>query len=83
MTPSFTYRAVSTRLRPAARTRNVLHTMLWKFFVIDFTRVDTDKLRFEPTHPWKAAVLRVDSKVQARHAFLSRQATDALEHPRP
>ena len=42
-----------------------LHTMLWKLFPIDFTRVDTDKLKFEPKRPWRAAVIRLERKFQA------------------
>ena len=53
--------------------------MLWKFFLIDFTRVDTDKLKFEPTRLWRAAVLRVHRKFQARHTFLTQQVTDSVD----
>jgi hypothetical protein len=56
----------------------VLHTVLWKFFLIDFTRVDTDKLKFKPERPWRAAVQRVDRKFRARHTFLTQQANDAV-----
>ena len=53
--------------------------MLLKFFLIDFTRVDTDKLKFEPARPWRAAVQRVNRKFQARHTFLTQQAKDAVD----
>ena len=43
--------------------------MLWKFFLIDFTRVDTEKIKFEPKRPWRAAVLRLERKFHARHTF--------------
>ena len=56
-----------------------LYIMLWKFFLIDFTRVDTDNLKFEPGRPWRAAVLRVHRKFQVRHTFLTRQVTDAVD----
>ena len=56
-----------------------LHTVLWKFFLIDFTRVDTDNLKFEAARPWRAAVLRVERKFRARHTFLTQQATDAAD----
>ena len=56
-----------------------LHTMLWKFFLIDFTRVDTDKLVFEPKRPWRAAVLRLERKFQARHTFLVQQVQNAID----
>ena len=56
----------------------VLHTVLWKFFLIDYTRVETDKLKFEPARPWRAAVQRVDRKFRARHTFLAQQAKDAV-----
>ena len=74
--------AISTRLRlpPGLAT---LFVMLWKFFLVDFTRVDTDKLKIEPIRPWRAAVLRTNRKFQARHTFLSRQAIDAMDLGRP
>jgi hypothetical protein len=74
--------AISTRqtLPPGLA---VLHTVLWKFFLIDFTRVDTDKLKFEPARPWRAAVLRVDRKLRARHTFLVQQARDAADLGKP
>ena len=53
--------------------------MPWKFFLIDFTRVDTDKLKFEPRRPWRAAVLRLERKFQARLTFLTQQVTDAID----
>ena len=55
----------------------ILHTVLWKFFVIDFTRVDTDNYKFDPARPWRATVMRADRKFRARHTFLSQQARDA------
>jgi len=69
--------AVSTRLTLPPGLA-VLHTVLWKFFLIDFTRVDTDKLKFKPERPWRAAVQRVDRKFRARHTFLTQQAKDAV-----
>ena len=56
-----------------------LFVVLWKFFLIDFTRVDTDNLRFEPKRPWRAAVLRVHRKFQVRHTSLTQQVTDAVD----
>ena len=70
--------AISTRLTLPPGLA-ALFIMLWKFFLIDFTRVDTDKLKFKPGRPWRAAVLRLHRKFQARHTLLTQQVTDALD----
>ena len=74
--------AISTRLTLPPGLA-ALHTMLWKFFLIDFTRVDTDSYKFKPDRPWHAAVLRMERKFQARRTFLTRQAVDAADLGKP
>ena len=60
-----------------------LHTMMWKFFLIDYTRVDTDKLTFDPTRIWKAAVYRFENKIRARHTYLENRTRRATNLGRP
>ena len=53
-------------------------TMVWKFFLVDFVRVDTDKLRFDPDRIWRAAVRRLETKISARTTFLIRRSVKAV-----
>jgi hypothetical protein len=55
-----------------------LHTMMWKFFLIDYTRVDTDKITFDPGRIWKAAVFRLENKIRARHTYLENRTSRAI-----
>ena len=52
--------------------------MVWKFLLIDFVKVDTEKASFKPENVWKAAVLRLHRKVEARFTFLSERSESAL-----
>ena len=52
--------------------------MVWKFLLIDFVKVDTEKASFKPENIWKAAVLRLNRKVEARFTFLSERSDNAL-----
>ena len=53
---------------------SVLHCVLWKFVIIAFVQVDTDKAEFKPDAIWKAAVTRTHNKIAARHKYLERRA---------
>ena len=52
--------------------------MLWKFLLIDFVRVDTDKLRFDPDRVWRAAVRRLEVKISSRTTYLIRRSIKAV-----
>ena len=63
-----------------------LHTMLWKFFLIAFVKVDTENAKFEPENIWKAAVGRLQRKIEARIAHLRDRTQTAVclgNNPQP
>ena len=76
--PSFIYLGLTDSHQVLPPGLSVLHTMVWKFFLIDFVKVDTENAKFKPENVWRAAVLRVQRKIEARHTFLSDRLADAL-----
>ena len=44
---------------------SALHVILWKFALIAFTRVDTEKEEFKPDRVWKQAVRRWEVRLKA------------------
>ena len=57
----------------------VLHTMVWKFFIIEFVKVDTEGATYDPTKIWKAAVGRFQNKVEARLTYLNDRTRDSVD----
>ena len=53
---------------------SVLHCILWKFVIIAFVQVDTNKAEFKPDVIWQAAVTRLHNKITARHEYLVRRS---------
>ena len=78
MTPSFIYLGLTTDHQVLPPGLSALHTMVWKFLLIDFVKVDTEKASFKPENIWKAAVLRLHKKVEARFTFLTERSDSAL-----
>ena len=78
MTPSFIYLGLTTDHQVLPPGLSALHTMVWKFLLIDFVKVDTEKASFKPENIWKAAVLRLNRKVEARFTYLSERSVSAL-----
>ena len=78
MTPSFIYLGLTTDHQVLPPGLSALHTMVWKFLLIDFVKVDTEKASFKPENIWKAAVLRLNRKVEARFTFLTERSDNAF-----
>jgi hypothetical protein len=53
---------------------SVLHVLLWKFIIISFTRVDMHGERFEPKEIYRAALLRLDTRLKAYAERVRRRA---------
>lgn len=68
------YLGVTSERHVLPRGLSVLHCVLWKFVVIAFVQVDTNKAEFKPDAIWRAAVTRTYNKITARGEYLVRRA---------
>ena len=50
---------------------SALHVILWKFTIIDFVQVDTCGHKYDAANVWKAAVRRMESRMQARAVMIA------------
>ena len=68
--PQLIYLGLYRNLAPVTGSTAALYTLVWKYALVQFTRVDTEGASFESTEIYEAALRRLATRIEALSAEL-------------
>jgi len=81
--PALIYLGQTSPITVLQGGHSALHLIIWKFLLIVFTQVDTERIKFNPDRVWKNALWRLKDRLIAYTARASRNARTAHNNGRP